>query len=105
MVANSVNPNTITHPAFQRLFGVSFRLKMMPTGSAIRVLVVDDEDHQRHVLAEMVAALGFSVTTAADGKEAIETQTKSPADVIVTDLMMPRMDGEGLLRSLQEAGD
>ncbi len=73
--------------------------------NSIRVLVVDDEDAQLQLLAEMVAALGFAVETASDGQEAMEAQAKSPADVIVTDLMMPRMDGFGLLRGLQAGGD
>ena len=73
--------------------------------TSIRVLVVDDEDAQLQLLAEMVAALGFAVETASDGQEAMEAQAKSPADVIVTDLMMPRMDGFGLLRGLQAGGD
>ncbi len=78
---------------------------MTPSAATIRVLVVDDEDDQRQLLAEVVAALGFAVSTARDGQDAMEVQAKSPADVIVTDLMMPRLDGFGLLRGLQALGD
>jgi DNA-binding NtrC family response regulator len=67
--------------------------------------VVDDEDYQRQLLADIVAALGFAVATAKDGQEAMELQANSPADVIVTDLMMPKVDGLGLLRGLQAVGD
>ena len=77
----------------------------MTNSPLIRVLVVDDEDDQRQLLAEIVSALGFAVDTAADGQEAMEAQAASPADVIVTDLMMPRLDGFGLLRGLQALGD
>ncbi len=78
---------------------------MNPNGPQIRVLVVDDEDDQRQMLAEIVAGLGFAVQAAADGQEAMECQAATAADVIVTDLMMPRLDGFGLLRGLQALGD
>jgi DNA-binding NtrC family response regulator len=77
----------------------------MSLSPSIRVLVVDDEDYQRQLLADIVAALGFAVATARDGQEAMELQANSPADVIVTDLMMPKVDGLGLLRGLQAVGD
>ncbi len=77
----------------------------MPNGAEIRVLVVDDNENERLMLARIVTSLGFTVKTARDGQEAMEAQAISPADVIVTDLMMPRMDGFGLLRALQDAGD
>jgi DNA-binding NtrC family response regulator len=77
----------------------------MQNAPGIRVLVVDDEDPQRQLLAEIVTALGFAVETAANGQEALEAQARVSADVIVTDLMMPRLDGFGLLRELQAMGD
>jgi len=64
------------------------------------VLIVDDEENQRLGLAGMVAAWGFTTETAADGQEAIEKLATFPAHVLVTDLMMPRMDGFELLRRL-----
>jgi len=50
----------------------------MTNSPLIRVLVVDDEDDQRQLLAEIVSALGFAVDTAADGQEAMEVQAASP---------------------------
>ena len=70
-----------------------------------RVLVVDDDPRQRAILADMVASLGFTAVTAADGCEAMELQAASPADMILTDLIMPRMDGFELLRTLEARGD
>ena len=70
-----------------------------------RVLVVDDDQSQRSSLAGLLTSLGYNPVTAADGQEAIEEQTQHPVDVIVTDLMMPRMDGFELLRKLEELGD
>src|SRR5580704_6830541 len=73
--------------------------------SSIRVLVVDDDEAQRTMLAQMVSEQGFTAVAAADGKEASQLHARTPADVIVTDLMMPQMDGFELLRSLENNGD
>jgi DNA-binding NtrC family response regulator len=69
-----------------------------------RVLVVDDEESQRTALAGMIALWGYTVETAADGQEALDKLTSFPANVIVTDLMMPRMSGQELLKRLREQG-
>ena len=69
-----------------------------------RVLIVDDEENQRQGLAAMVSAWGFQAETAADGVEAIEKLASFPAHVLITDLMMPRMDGAELLRRLAAQG-
>jgi DNA-binding NtrC family response regulator len=70
-----------------------------------RILIVDDEEQQRIDLAAMVASMGYLVETAADGEEALEKLGAARVDVITTDLMMPRMDGFRLLRTLLERGD
>jgi len=66
-----------------------------------RVLIADDEENQRAGLAKMVQSWGYAVDTAGDGQEAIEKISQSTFDVLVTDLMMPRMDGFELLKRLQ----
>ena len=68
-------------------------------------MVVDDDARQRSILAEMVSSLGFTAVTAADGQEAIESHSQNPASVILTDLIMPKMDGFELLRTLKARGD
>jgi len=77
----------------------------MPNTTATRVLVVDDDARQREGLGAMVASLGFEAVTAADGREALELHAENPADLILTDLMMPGLDGFGLLKNLEEHGD
>jgi DNA-binding NtrC family response regulator len=77
----------------------------MPDTSSTRVLVVDDDPRQRAILAEMASGLGYTVVTAGDGCEAMELQAAQPADMILTDLIMPRMDGFELLRNLEARGD
>lgn len=66
------------------------------------VLVVDDDHRQRLVLSEMIASLGYSVGTAVDGQEALSKLEATQFNVIITDLVMPRMDGFQLLRTLIE---
>ena len=58
-----------------------------------RILIVEDDAAERVDFAEMVAAFGFEVATAADGYEALEKLASFPANVILTDLMMPCMGG------------
>ena len=69
-----------------------------------RVLVVDDEESQRTALASMLTLWGYVVETAADGQEALEKLATFDAHVMITDLMMPRMDGRELLRRLKAQG-
>jgi DNA-binding NtrC family response regulator len=69
-----------------------------------RVLVVDDEESQRTALAGMIALWGYTVETAADGQEALDKLATFDAHVIVTDMMMPRVDGNELLKRLKAQG-
>ena len=62
---------------------------------------MDDEEAQRSALAGMIGLWGYSVETAGDGVEALEKLENFPAQVVVTDVKMPRMDGEELLRRLK----
>src|SRR6476619_3932080 len=66
------------------------------------VVVVDDDQRQRLVLSEMISSLGYSVCTAVDGQEALSKLEADHFAVIVTDLVMPRMHGFQLLRTLIE---
>src|ERR1700682_6410838 len=70
-----------------------------------RVLIADDEENQRLGLAKRVQSWGFAVETAADGQEALEKLNLLTVNVLVTDLMMPRMDGFELLKRLSAQGN
>jgi DNA-binding NtrC family response regulator len=69
------------------------------------ILVVDDDADERSDLAEIVKSFGYQVTTAADGREALSQLANLPASAILTDLVMPRMDGVALLKELAARGD
>jgi DNA-binding NtrC family response regulator len=67
----------------------------------IRVLLVDDDENQRAGMAKMVQSWGFAVDVAVDGQEALDKLEHKPVHVLVTDLIMPRLDGFELLKRLQ----
>jgi DNA-binding NtrC family response regulator len=71
----------------------------------LNILIVDDESSQRTGLAGMVKAWGMRAETATDGSDALIKLETFRADVIVTDLNMPRMDGYELMRVLREQGE
>jgi len=70
-----------------------------------RILIVDDDERQRIALVAMLSDRDFETLVAGDGQEALDRLTNFNADVIVADLVMPRMDGFELLRYLKERGD
>ncbi len=70
-----------------------------------RILIVDDEERHRTALAAMLSDCDFETQVAADGQEALERLADFNADVIVSDLIMPRMDGFELIRQLKASGD
>jgi signal transduction histidine kinase len=70
------------------------------SGSRTRVLVVDDNADLRSYVAGLLAP-SCAVTTAADGREALNQVRTEPPDIIVSDVMMPHLDGFGLVRELR----
>lgn len=70
----------------------------MPT----RVLVVDDQANVRQLLQEYLSEQGFQVFTATDGQNALYTARHQQPDVILLDVMMPRMDGYQFLRQFRQ---
>jgi DNA-binding NtrC family response regulator len=70
-----------------------------------QVLVVDDDAEQRSDLAEMVASCGYQAVTATDGRDALAKIAAAPIGAIITDLVMPRMDGFALLKEMAARGE
>src|SRR5213596_389221 len=67
-----------------------------------RVLIVEDDSSTRTGLAELVQAWGFQTDEAADGEEALRRVTSFRPAIIVSDLVMPRMGGHDLLKTLKD---
>jgi EAL domain-containing protein (putative c-di-GMP-specific phosphodiesterase class I)/CheY-like chemotaxis protein len=66
-----------------------------------RVLVVDDEEALVRVIARVLTAAGYRVSTAADGKEATGMLARATFDVILSDIDMPEMDGIQFLQDIR----
>src|SRR5688500_7418962 len=66
-----------------------------------KVLIVDDEASARQGLSELVSAWGYETATAEDGEAALVRVAELEPAVVVTDVMMPRLDGFGLLGRLR----
>jgi DNA-binding response OmpR family regulator len=69
-----------------------------------RVLVVDDEPMVREVLARYLAKEGYSVDTAHDGESALRSFEDGAPDIVLLDLMLPRIDGLEVFRRMREQG-
>jgi CheY-like chemotaxis protein len=67
-----------------------------------RALVVDDDEPIRTLLSKIVESAGFDVETAKDGREAIAAIDADGYDIILLDLMMPRVDGYQVLDHLRQ---
>jgi len=65
-----------------------------------RILVVDDEENTRIALTRLLSREGYEVNTAANGLEALSCLRDRPAELIITDLNMPEMNGLAFLREL-----
>lgn len=65
-----------------------------------RVLVVDDEENTRLALTRLLSREGYQVCTASNGNEALCQLRNNPAELIITDLNMPEMNGLTFLREL-----
>lgn len=67
------------------------------------ILLIDDDEELSEMLQSYLETMGYEVTLAADGEEGIKTATESPQfDLILLDVMMPRMDGFEVLKKLRQ---
>ena len=69
-----------------------------------RLLVVDDEPNIRELLSASLRYAGFEVATAADGQQALALADSFRPDLLVLDVMMPGLDGFGVVRRLRQSG-
>ena len=65
-----------------------------------RLLIVDDKEQMRDVLQKFLAAEGYQIETAANGKEALEKIAKQNFSLILSDIKMPGIDGDELLAEI-----
>lgn len=66
-----------------------------------KILLVDDSGFQRKNLSKTLTSMGHEVTTAENGEAGLQAVEDEPPDLIITDLLMPVMDGMSYLRALK----
>ncbi len=70
-----------------------------------KILVADDEASIRRILEARLSMIGYDIITATDGEEAIAAFNKHNPDLIVLDVMMPKIDGYGVTREIRRTSD
>ncbi|MEU4424465.1 SpoIIE family protein phosphatase [Actinoplanes sp. NPDC024001] len=73
----------------------------LPEADEARILVADDNSDMRAYLKRLLSGQGWQVELAPDGRAALEAIHRFPPDLLLTDVMMPRMDGFALVRAVR----
>ncbi len=63
------------------------------TGVTVRILIIDDDEQIRVLLKQMMEWAGYEVLVAENGRIAMQLQAENPADLVITDLIMPEQEG------------
>jgi len=71
-------------------------------GRSVRMLVVEDDERMLTILTKHLDRMGFDVAAATNGSEALSLMSEDPAQIVLSDIRMPGMDGSTLLRVLRE---
>ena len=66
-----------------------------------RILIIEDEEVIRDLLRDVLGSQGHTVEEAADGRIGVEMFRKNPADLVITDIMMPNLNGLEVVRQLR----
>lgn len=74
------------------------RIEPMP----ISILLVDDDNQFRAMLSEALTGEGFQVQEASDGLQALKLYQSQPADLVITDLVMPEKEGLEMIKEIKE---
>ncbi|MDR2550331.1 MAG: response regulator [Desulfobulbus sp.] len=68
----------------------------------MRILVIDDDEQMRTLLRQVMEWAGYEVIEAANGREGMQKYRKQPADLVITDLIMPEQEGLETISSLKK---
>jgi len=102
------NPSQESIPASQPVDSSAASAKNSENGNGSlgkKILIVEDEKPLSHALKLKLSHEGYEVTVAGDGEEGVELALKNTFDLILIDIIMPKMDGFMLLSKLREAGN
>jgi len=70
----------------------------------LSILICEDDNHIRRLFRDTLEKEGYSIFEAADGMMALEVLKKHHIDLLITDVMMPHLDGHGLTQALRDGG-
>jgi len=76
-----------------------------PGRAAKRVLIVEDDDRLREAIQEVLSASGYETITAEDGLEALDWLSRLPVNLIICDLLMPRLPGHELIKRVRATAE
>ena len=69
-----------------------------------KILIAEDDKELRHLFQHVLTKNGYAVTGVSNGEEAIQAMVESYYDLIISDIMMPKMDGYEMVRTLRQSG-
>ncbi|MDO3639015.1 SpoIIE family protein phosphatase [Mycolicibacterium arseniciresistens] len=81
--------------------GTGMPVAVPSSGAPARVLVADDNADMREYLTSLLQSAGYAVSTVMDGAQALDAVRADPPDLLISDVMMPRLDGLELLAALR----
>jgi CheY-like chemotaxis protein len=96
-----MNPGVIHD--LNRAIRRAFRHQRNGGKDVVRILVADDEVEIRESLRHELERVGYEVSTAANGAEALEIQRGQPVDLLITDIFMPELDGLETITALHRS--
>lgn len=80
------------------------KVKTIPAKEHFKILIVEDEPGFRRTYSDLFQHFGHTVLEAADGEEGLRVAKKSKPDLVLLDLVMPKLDGYGVLEQLRSNG-
>lgn len=101
--AQSVKATGAIPPRTHRGNGGSQQVGRTSPNGRLRLLVVDDDEAIREIISAMLTEHGYEIVTAEDGQQALELLPQFRPHLVVTDLRMPRMSGDELVRIMRES--
>jgi|SRR5579884_2494487 DNA-binding response OmpR family regulator len=77
-------------------------ISLLETRNKVKILLIDDSRLLRTANERTLVKAGYNVITASDGEEGLRLATQNPPDLIVLDMMLPKLSGPDVLRSLRK---
>src|SRR5579859_5105100 len=102
MILVRVNPDPCQLGGCRQFRSIAIPLILIKSNRMRRLLVIDDHDDIRENIAEILSLAGYEVFTAENGKRGVETALKENPELVICDIMMPELDGYGVLHLLRK---